>query len=106
VIKMIEKIFVSRHPAALGWLKKHHPKLAKGCVHLTHATPDEVLSATVIGTLPIQLAALAAEYYHLMLNIPPELRGKELTVEDMERCGARLQQFLVKPIKSEEFELL
>ncbi|WP_407079412.1 CRISPR-associated protein Csx16, partial [Candidatus Venteria ishoeyi] len=37
-------------------------------------------------------------YYHLSLNIPPDLRGKELSVEEMLACDARLEQYEIKVV--------
>lgn len=46
------------------------------------------------GTLPVHLAeevsARGGPYLHLVLELPPERRGLELTAEEMGRCGARL----------------
>ena len=48
-----------------------------------HATPENVAGAHVIGVLPIHLAALAARYTNVALHTPPELRGVELTLEQV-----------------------
>lgn len=57
------------------------------------------LGDRVIGTLPAPLAATVCErggrYIHLTLDLPPALRGKELTPADMDACGARLEEFRI-----------
>jgi CRISPR-associated protein Csx16 len=57
---------------------------------------------TVVGTLPIHLAARVCEagarYFHLTLNLPAELRGQELSADHLEALGASLQAFEVTPI--------
>lgn len=54
----------------------------------------------VIGTLPAQLVAriceLGGRYWHLTLDLPAELRGRELSAEDMRRCGARIEEFFIQ----------
>lgn len=51
----------------------------------------------VIGTLPLHLAtevcARGGRYLHLAIDLPPEARGRELSAEELERHGARLEGF-------------
>ena len=57
---------------------------------------------TVIGTLPVHLAAevcaRGARYLHLSLDLPPGLRGSELSADDMEACKARLEEYEVRRV--------
>ena len=57
---------------------------------------------TVVGTLPInmvyQLNQKNVGYVHLSLQIPPSLRGVELTVEQLNSCSPRLEMFEVKQV--------
>ncbi|WP_205665257.1 CRISPR-associated protein Csx16 [Caldimonas tepidiphila] len=87
---------VTRHPGALQWL--HEQGLQGRCV--PHLDPQQVDSGDrVIGTLPLHMVAAICErgarYFHLSLDLPPELRGKELTAAQLEACGARLEAFMV-----------
>ena len=54
----------------------------------------------VLGTLPVHLAAAVCErgarYVHLALELPANLRGRELTGADLDRFGARLEAFEVR----------
>ena len=54
---------------------------------------------TVIGSLPVDLAARVCErggrYLHLALELPAGLRGTDLTAEDMRRLGARIEEYRV-----------
>lgn len=91
--------FVSRHPGALQWLAEQQFVVDE---HLPHLDPKQVSAGDrVIGTLPIQLAAEVcsrrAEYWHLSIDVPADLRGKELTFEQMLAFNARLQRFLLMP---------
>ena len=94
--------FVSRHPGALQWMQQHGP--AFDC-HVPHLDPAQVQRGdTVIGTLPVHLAAQVcargAAYLHLVLAAPPEARGRELSVQDLLALGATLQPFHVHPLKT------
>ncbi|MGF1645161.1 MAG: CRISPR-associated protein Csx16 [Thiotrichales bacterium] len=87
--------FVTRHPGAVDW------SAAEGIIvdhALDHLDVSRVARGdVVIGTLPVNLIAevnaRGAQYLHLTLELPPELRGKELTAEEMRRCGARLENY-------------
>ena len=91
--------FVSRHPGAIEWATRQQlnvdrvvPHLDPACVH-----PGD----TVIGSLPVNLAAqvcaVGAAYWHLSLELPAVLRGRELSADELERLGARVQAFEIGP---------
>ncbi len=56
---------------------------------------------TVIGALPVHLAAAVctrgARYLHLVVEVSPGERGRELSADEMERLGARLVAYRVLP---------
>lgn len=94
--------FVSRHPGALQWMQQCGP--AFDC-HVTHLDPAQVQRGdTVIGTLPVHLAAQVcargAAYLHLVLAAPQEARGREFSAHDLQALGATLQPFHVQPLKT------
>lgn len=90
--------FVSRHPGAKEWAQQEGITVDAVIDHLDPATIQA--GDTVIGSLPVNLAAEVCErggrYLHLTLELPFELRGKELTAEDMRRCGARVEEYSVQ----------
>jgi len=57
---------------------------------------------TVIGTLPVHLAAIVcarqATYVHLRLDLPTELRGVELNSAQLSTLGAALQRFDINAV--------
>jgi len=92
--------FVSRHRGALAWVVAQGIRVDQLVMHLE---PDDVQSGdTVIGSLPVHLAAAVCErgarYINLSMDLPKRLRGKELSQEDMTRCHARLEEFQVTRI--------
>jgi CRISPR-associated protein Csx16 len=93
--------FITRHPGAIAWACEEGIEVTHFIDHLDIATlqPGDV----VIGTLPVNLAAevcaRGGRYLHLSLDLPPELRGRELSAEDMRRCGARVEEFVVQSVK-------
>lgn len=93
--------FVSRHSGAVEWARRRDLKVDRQVAHLD---PTEVQAGDmVIGTLPVNLAAKickrGARYFHLALDLPPELRGKELDADEMERFGAELEEYLIQKVE-------
>ncbi len=92
--------FVSRHPGAVEWARRRGLDVDR---LETHFDPAMVRQGdTVIGTLPVHLVADVCEhggrYLHLSIDLPLEWRGRELSVEDMESCNARLEEYRVQRV--------
>lgn len=90
--------FVSRHPGAVDWARRQDIVVDEQVEHLD---PERVEAGDrVIGTLPVHLAARIcerrAEYLHLSLDLPPEKRGQELSADELDAAGARLEAFSVR----------
>jgi CRISPR-associated protein Csx16 len=90
--------FVSRHPGAHDWAAAEG--IAVDCV-LQHLDPALIHPGdTLIGSLPVNLAAQVcasgARYLHLSLELPAELRGRELSAAQMRECGACLEEFRIE----------
>lgn len=91
---------VTRHPGSLAWAQARGVAFDR---HVKHLDPEEVNAGdTVIGSLPVNLAAEAcacgAEYWNLSLRLERDDRGRELSAEDLERCGATLEHYEVRRI--------
>lgn len=93
--------FVTRHPGAVEWAGRRGLHIDCQVAHLDPA--DIAPGDTVIGILPVhlvaQLCARGARYLNLSLDLPAEARGRELTAEQLERYGARLEAFEVRAVK-------
>ena len=91
-------IAVTRHRGAVEWLERNGYKGVEATKHLPRHRIDRLQPGdVVVGTLPVHLIAdichLGAEYWHLAMHIPAELRGAELSADDMDYCGCRLQRY-------------
>lgn len=85
---------VTRHPGAVEWVQRHGPGF--DC-HVQHLAPEAVQPGDrVIGNLPMHLAA---QYWHLVLRVPEQARGQELSAQQLSSLGATLQRFHVQPHK-------
>lgn len=89
--------FVTRHAGAKQWAALQ----GIDCdVCVAHLDPVLVQAGdVVIGTLPINLAAIVCKqggrYLHLSLEMPLSARGKELSAEDLANYGAKLEEFVI-----------
>jgi CRISPR-associated protein Csx16 len=88
--------FVTRHKGAAEWA------LTQGIAARAVSHFDAAMAQPgdrVLGTLPVSLAAEVCErgarYLHLTLNVPENMRGKELSAQDMTSLGARLEEYRV-----------
>ncbi len=79
---MKEAIVVTRHPALVEFLREQGI-IGEDVKVLTHASPEDVRGRVVFGVLPLWLAAEAEAVVEISLDIPPELRGKELSLEQV-----------------------
>lgn len=52
---------------------------------LEHASPADIQDKDVIGVLPHSLSVLTKTFTEVPLRLPSELRGKELSVSDLEQ---------------------
>lgn len=92
------RYFITRHIGALEWAA--HTGFAFD-VHQAHLDDIEryQYGDIVAGTLPINLVADLLQqgviYLHLSLIIPPQLRGVELSAQQLFECEARLEEFTV-----------
>lgn len=87
------RIFVSRHPGAIAWAKRHPwGMLVEFVKHIE--VNDISANDVVIGTLPIHLVAeicaRGAHYMHLALSLKISQRGSELSADDLDAAGAHL----------------
>ena len=90
-------LFVSRHKGALAWLAEQGLNVDRTLLHLD--VSEVQAGDTVIGTLPVHIAAAVCSrggrFFHLSLDLPPEARGRELAASELQTFGAKLEEFLV-----------
>ena len=94
------RYFVSRHEGAIQWAKKQQLAID---AWQDHFDVDQAQAGDVVyGTLPIpmvaQLMARGARYFHLSFEMPKELRGRELTAEEMDQLQVSLVEYRVEAL--------
>ena len=97
--------FISRHTGAIEWIKQR--PIPVDCF-IEHLNLEEIqLSAedTVIGTLPVHLAAAVcatgAKFYFLQMNASLQQRGKNYSADDMRQMHCSLRRFFVQDLGDE-----
>ncbi len=100
--------FISRHPGAKAWAIEQGLRIDQ---HLSHLDTARIQSGdTVIGTLPVHLAAAVcsqgARFFNLSLDLPAHWRGRELSAYELRQCQARLECFEIQMIPASFAEAL
>ncbi len=89
--------FVTRHAGAKEWAARQGLEVDQVVDHLELEQVED--GDTVLGTLPINLVAelneMHVRYFHLILLLPPSLRGTEISADMMEQLDAQLEEFAV-----------
>lgn len=98
---MQHKLVVTRHKALVYYL------IERGLVRadvrvIAHATPDDVRGRHVIGVLPLALAVEAEKVTEIPLQVPAELRGVELDLEQVRQYAGPPRTYKVEAIDTEE----
>jgi CRISPR-associated protein Csx16 len=92
--------FISRHPGAKAWAAEQGLHID---LHLAHLDTARIQRGdTVIGTLPVHLAAAVcsqgARFFNLSLDLPAHWRGRELSADELRQCQARLECFEIRKV--------
>jgi hypothetical protein len=90
----METIVVTRHATLVEHLVQVG-LVPPGTKVISHASEEAVRGKHVVGILPLQLAALAGRVTVVPMRVPPELRGQELTLEQVREFAGQPQTFVV-----------
>jgi hypothetical protein len=93
---MKDTVIISRHPAAIEFIRRERPDLADAPV-VAQATAEDVRGKRVFGNLPMALAALAAEVWVIEFRGDPP-RGTEYDLAAMDAAGAHLARYVVRAV--------
>lgn len=94
--KILNATVVTRHSSLVEYLTAIG-LIDDSAVVVGHVSEDDVIGKDVVGVLPHSLSCLANSFTEVPLQLPAELRGKELTVEDLKQhAGAPVTYQVVK----------
>ena len=93
----MKTIIVTRHPALVEYLREARIVEGKESIEvLSHVdNPELIRGKHVFGVLPLHLAAFAASITEVPLSIPAEMRGKELTLEEVRQFAGQPVEYVV-----------
>jgi hypothetical protein len=92
-------VIVSRHPAAVAFIRKNDKRFARSKVIAT-ATKKDVAGKVVAGNLPMHLAseALAVVAIEYEGGLGPR-GGEDWSIEQMQAAGAKLKIYVVREVR-------
>jgi putative CRISPR-associated protein (TIGR02620 family) len=88
-------VVVTRHKGTIEYLKQMGV-IREDCTVVEHATADDVRGKDVVGVLPMNLAALARSVTVVDLDVPFDLRGIELSREQVQQYATGIHTYTVK----------
>lgn len=91
---MNNTIVVTRHQGLVAYLVEIG-LISPDTSVIAHATAENVKGKDVIGVLPLSLAVEANSVTEVPMNLPAELRGKELSLEDTRKYAGVPVKYLV-----------
>ena len=91
---------ITRHKALLAYLLDKDIIKEGKYKWIEHADYKDVEGQDVIGVLPLQLASYAKSVTEVPLKLTPEMRGKELTFEEVEKIAEKPVQYIVREVNS------
>lgn len=91
---------ITRHPGAAEWVGQ---QLGRAVHAVPHLELDEIESGgSYYGVFPLHLAAAicakGSACWAIAVNMPPALRGQELSAEQLDELGAELVHYDVRVI--------
>lgn len=90
---MKDALIVTRHAGLVEVLRADFG--VEGRV-ISHATPEAIRGKRVVGVLPLHLAAEAASVTEVVLDLPADKRGVELTADEVRLYCRGLRTFVVR----------
>lgn len=90
-------LVVTRHPGLVAYLKEIG-LAPEGVEVVSHATAGNVAGKHVCGVLPHSLSSLCASFTEVPLALPPELRGTELSLEQVRQYAGRPVTYRVEVV--------
>jgi putative CRISPR-associated protein (TIGR02620 family) len=98
----MDVVIVTRHAALVQVLAEDHGLTGRV---VPHATEADIVGKVVVGILPFSLAAKAAKVGTLVLDLPADLRGKELTAAEVRQYATNLEWFVVRTESQQQWLL-
>ena len=90
-------LIVTRHAGLVEYLVQEG-LVQDGVEVISHASPEAISGKHVCGVLPHSLSCLTASFTEVPLFLPADLRGKELTVEQVREFAQPISTYQVTKV--------
>lgn len=90
-------VIVTRHAALVDYLREIG-LVSEDAQVVGHASPELIRGNHVVGILPLHLAALADRVTVVPLEVPADLRGQELSLEQVRQYAGQPATFRVSQL--------
>ena len=97
-----KQLIVTRHKSLVSYLLDKNIIKEGEYKLIEHADYKDVEGQNVIGVLPLQLASYAKSITEVPLKLTPEMRGKELTFDEVEKVAEEPVQYIVREVNSSD----
>lgn len=91
-----QNIIVTRHAALVAYLLERGYIKPGSYDVIPHIYPEQARGRHIIGNVPLHVAAVAASVTNIPLNIPFEMRGRELTLEEIRKYAMPAKTYFVR----------
>ena len=98
--RVVKTPVVTRHKALLAYLLDKEIIKEGEFELIEHAEYKDVMGKNVIGVLPLQLSAYSKTITEVPLTLTPEMRGKELTLNEVEQVAGDPVKYIVREVDS------
>ena len=100
--KIENAVVITRHAGLVEYLKDIK-LIDDKATAISHATADDVAAQNVIGVLPHSLSVHAQTFTEVpLVNLPAEMRGQELTADDVRKYAGKPVTYTVDIYNGEE----
>ena len=91
-------LVVTRHKALVDLLREKGI-ISGDCDYMEHAGVDDVQGRDVVGNLPLHLAAHCHTITSVAMSVPLEMRGRELTLDELREVYRGVHTYRVEEVK-------
>lgn len=91
-------LIITRHPGLIEVLEAEG--IATGTTPVVaHCSPEQIRGKHVAGVLPLALAAECASVTEVVLNLPAEARGRELSAAEVRQYMTGVRRYTVQEVE-------
>ena len=94
----MEKIVVTRYKGLVDYLMELK-LIQEDTKIIPHASPEDIEGKHVLGVLPLWLSCHAGKITEIQLRLPPEKRGKELSLDEVRFYALAPRSYVVKEVE-------